>query len=409
MEIAGFRLSLTTRPRPLTIEDWRQRARRRLPDMMWNFIENGADDERTLRDNTAAFDAWALRQRVLRGGGNVDLSTTVAGETLDLPILFAPIGLCGAAHWHGELGAARAAEQMGTRSVLSSASTYSIEEVAEGTSISHWFQLYPWGDRELSRSMMERAKSAGYKTLVVTVDMAAVGNRLGEKRYGMGLPPTLSPARILSAALRPSWCWAYLVHGRTTMKNLNPTGGGAVKSAATQQRVLAAPMNWADLKWMRDVWDGPLLVKGILDPDDAERCVDLGAQGVIVSNHGGRQLGGAQATLEALPAIADRIGDRADVLFDGGIRSGRDVVVALALGAKACLVGRPLTYGLAGGGTAGARDVLRILSDELTRNLKLMGVESVRNLERSALLPRASGTLLEVGDGLAHGELQVAP
>jgi L-lactate dehydrogenase (cytochrome)/(S)-mandelate dehydrogenase len=355
--------------------------------MVWAYIENGADTELTLRENEAAYQRWALRQRVLAGVADVDLSTTVAGTALELPVLFAPTGLAGAAHWHGEVGAARAAERHGTRLVLSSASTYSVEEVAEASAESHWFQLYPWGDRELTSSLVHRARTAGYAALVVTVDVPVYGNRLREQRTGMALPPTLTPARIASAVVRPRWCWGYARHRRTSLRNLDPVGG-AVRSVAAQSAALTASIDWNDLAYLRDLWPGSLLVKGVLDPDDAERCVQLGADGIVVSNHGGRQLDRVPATIDALPAIVARVGDRADVLVDGGIRAGHDVIVALALGARACLVGRPLIYGLAGGGTDGAADVLRILRDEMRRDLTMMGIASVKQLDASCIMRR---------------------
>lgn len=375
---------------PLTVADWRARARRRVPDMVWAYVENGADDERTLRDNEAEFGRWSLRQRVLAGVGSVDLSTQVAGERLDLPVILAPTGLAGAAHWHGDLGAARAAERCGTKLVLSSASTYSIEEVAAGTEQPHWFQLYPWQDRALIGSLMDRAHAAGYTALFVTVDVPVYGNRLQERRLGMAIPPTLSPGRLWSAATRPAWSYRFLRHGRVSLVNLLPTGasGDVVRSVEIQSANLTADMNWEDLAWIRRRWDGPLFVKGVLDPDDAERMVDVGADGVVVSNHGGRQLDGVPASLAALPAVAERIGDRAEVLLDGGVRSGRDVIVALALGARACLVGRPLVYGLAAGGTDGVAQVLEVFGSELRRNLTLMGARSVRDLDRSSVVPR---------------------
>jgi isopentenyl diphosphate isomerase/L-lactate dehydrogenase-like FMN-dependent dehydrogenase len=390
--IGGFRFAATSHRAPLTVAEWRAHARRRVPDMVWAYIENGSDNEQTLRDNELGFRRWALRQRVLSGVTDIDLSVSVAGERLDLPIVFAPTGLSGAANWVGEVGAARAAERHGTKLVLSSASTYSIEEVAQQSGGGHWFQLYPWRSRELVGSLIARARDAGYRSLFVTVDVPVYGNRLSEQRHGMALPPTLSPARIAHAATRPRWCYGYVRHRRTTLRNLVPVGerSSAVKSVAMQSAQLSANVDWADLAWIRAQWPGPMFVKGVLDPDDAERCVDEGADGVVVSNHGGRQLDGALATIEALPPVVDRIGDRAEVLLDGGVRTGRDVVVALALGARACLVGRPLMYGLAGGSTAGAADVLRILRDEMLRAMTMMGRASVSELDHDALVPRWS-------------------
>jgi isopentenyl diphosphate isomerase/L-lactate dehydrogenase-like FMN-dependent dehydrogenase len=385
---AGYAFRPWASRTPLTVGDWRMRARRRVPDMVWAYIENGADDEVTLRANETAFGDWALRQRVLAGVSEVDLRTAVAGTELSMPLALAPTGLAGTAHWHGDLGAARAAETHGTRLVLSSASAYSIEEVAAGTTEQHWFQLYPWRDRELMTWLIRRARNTGYGALFVTVDVPVYGNRLGERRVGMALPPTLTPARLVSAALRPAWCYAFLRHRRTTLKNLiDSHTDSTVESVKIQSANLTADINWDDLAWLREQWRRPLFVKGILDPDDAERAIALGAEGIVVSNHGGRQLDGALPSLAALPAVAGRVGGRAEVLLDGGVRSGRDVAIALALGAKACLIGRPLLYGLAGGGTDGVGSVLEIFRTELERSLTLMGVAKARDLERASVLP----------------------
>lgn len=386
--LADFNYRLRGRGKPLSIEDWRVRARRRVPDMVWAYMENGADDERTLRRNVAAFEDHRLRQRVLTSAGSGGLATRVAGTEVALPVILAPTGLAGAVHWSGDLGAAQAAEQAGTRLVLSSASAYSLEEVGEGTGQAHWFQLYPWRNRQLIGSLADRAAGAGFSTLVVTVDVPVYGNRLREQRTGMAIPPTITPARALSAARRPAWTWNLMRHRRLSLKNLEPVPGRSdpMSSVAVQSKNLTARMSWADLSWLRDRWAGPLLVKGILDPEDAHLAADAGVDGVIVSNHGGRQLNGTLASLEALPAIADRVGGRIEVLMDGGVRTGADVVIARALGAKACLVGRPMLYGLAGAGREGVVAVLRILADEMRRTLALMGLDDIDEVDRGCLV-----------------------
>ena len=376
-------------PTPLvSVEDFRRCACRALPTMVWAYLDGGAEDERTLRGNRRAFANWQLRQRVLCGHSNVDLTVTVDGQRLDLPVLLAPTGLTGLAHWSGELAAARAAEVAGTRLVLSTASSYSMEEVAAATSADHWFQLYPWGDGSFSDSMLGRARDAGYRTLVVTVDVPVQGNRTGERRTGMGHPPILTPRRIADAAVRPAWWYGLLRHRRMTMRSLTHTAGarGAVESVAIQNRRIRPDLTWRDVAALRERWDGPFLVKGVLESDDAVRAVDeVGATGVVVSNHGGRQLNGVCASLDALPGIADAVGERATVLLDGGIRCGTDVVTALALGADAVLIGRPYLYGLAVAGEAGVRAVLDILAAEMRSTLTLMGVASVADLNRSVL------------------------
>lgn len=356
--------------------------------MVWAYVENGADGERTLRGNEEAFARWRLRQRVLTGVGEVSLGTEVAGTTLALPVMLAPTGLAGAAHWSGDLGAARAAEARGTRLVLSSASAYSLEEVAEGTSESHWFQLYPWANRQLIGSLVDRAEEAGYAALVVTVDVPVYGNRLGERRVGMAVPPTITPGAAAGAMVRPAWLYGLLRHRRISLKNLEPVAGRSdpLGSLAVQSENLTAGTTWEELAWLRDRWRGPLLVKGVLDPDDAERIAELGVDGIVVSNHGGRQLDGALASLEALPAIAARVGHRVDLLLDGGVRTGADVVMARALGAKACLIGRAMLYGLAGGGPDGVVQVLRILEEEIARTLALMGHASIDEVTRESLI-----------------------
>ncbi|OBG81268.1 alpha-hydroxy-acid oxidizing enzyme [Mycobacterium sp. E802] len=384
----AFQYRLRT-PTPLvSIEDYRTAARRALPVMVWAYLDGGAEDERTMRANRASFAKWQLRQRVLSGHADADLGVTIDGQRLDLPVLLAPTGLTGLAHYSGELAAARAAEQAGTRLTLSTASSYSIEEVAAGTSADHWFQLYPWGDGPFSDSMLSRARDAGYRTLVVTVDVPAQGNRTGERRIGMGHPPILTPRRIADAAIRPAWWYGLLRHQRMTMRSLTHITGakGAVESVSIQSRRMRPDLSWRDVGALRERWDGPFVVKGVLEPDDAIRAVDeVGATGVVVSNHGGRQLNGVVASIDALPDIAEAVGDRATVLLDSGVRCGTDVVTALALGADAVMIGRPYIYGLAVAGGAGVSAVLDILAAEIRSTLTLMGVASVADLTPSVL------------------------
>lgn len=378
----AFQYRLRTTSPLVTVDDYRAAARRALPSMVWAYLDGGAEDERTVRANREAFAKWQLRQRVLTGHAEADLSATVLGTKLGLPVLLAPTGLSGLAHWSGELGAARAAEQAGTRLVLSTASSYSLEEVAAGTASDHWFQLYPWGERPFMDSMLDRARDAGYGTLVVTVDVPVQGNRTGERRTGMGHPPILTPRRVADAAIRPAWWYGLLRHRRMTMRSLTATRGatGAVESVALQQRRMRPDLTWRDVASLRDRWDGPFVVKGILEPEDALAAVEIGATGVVVSNHGGRQLNAVCASLQALPGVVAAIDRRAAVLLDGGIRCGTDVVTALALGADAVLVGRPYLYGLAVSGADGVAGVLSILADEMRRALTLMGVGGVAEL-----------------------------
>ncbi len=382
MRVGPFQVQMRAGEQLLAVDDWRRLARRRLPKMVLEYVENGADDERALAGNRAAYEQWALRQRVLAGLAEVDLRTEVAGEQLELPVVLAPTGLIGAVHWRGDCAAARAAEAAGTRFVLSTGSSWSIEEVAAATQQDHWFQLYPWGDRTLTGQLLSRAQDAGYQALFVTADVPVVGNRLGERRHGMGIPPVMTPARALEAARHPRWAWDYLRHRRVSLRNLVEPGQKPrmLETAQRQAVSMRSDLAWSDFEWMVSQWDGPVYLKGILEPDDARRARDAGAAGVVVSNHGGRQLSPTVATLDALPGVVEAVGDDLEVLLDGGVRSGSDVVTALALGARTVLVGRPYVYGLAGAGEAGVRAVLELLEEEIRRCLHLMGVGSVAEL-----------------------------
>ncbi len=388
----GIRYRLTSRTGPINVEDYRRRARRALPDMIWAYVDGGSEDQVTLRRNRAAFERWALRGRVLTGKEPDDLRVDVGGATIDLPVLLAPTGLTGLVHAQGELGAARAAERVGTRAIISTAATYTLEEIAEGTSEDHFFQLYPWADvasggRELSRQLMARAVKSGFGALFLTVDVQTHSNREQEKKRGMGVPPVLTPRRILDAAIRPRWWWYFLRQQRMSARLLVDERGprAAMRSAEVQYRLTRPDLSWDDFRWIRDTWEGPLYIKGVLHPDDAERAVALGADGIVVSNHGGRQLDGTVASIDALPAIADRVAGRAQILLDSGVRRGSDVIKALCLGASAVCIGRPYVYGLAADGADGVAHVLEILRDEILRTMTLMGVGSLAELDRSKI------------------------
>ncbi|QIX26573.1 alpha-hydroxy-acid oxidizing protein [Nocardioides sp. JQ2195] len=386
----GLRYALSSRSGgPITIEDYRQRARRALPGMVWAFVDGGAESGLTQRANQSAFDAWSLRSRVLTGHTGTSLSTKVGNVDLSLPVFLSPTGMTGLVHWQGERAAARAAEAAGTRAVISTASSWTLEEVAEATSENHFFQLYPWTSQKtgqpLSKAFIDRARHADCAALFVTVDVPVAGNRWAERKRGMGIPPTLTPARALSAAVRPRWAYGFLRHQRITSRMLVDERGtkAAVASARAQQTLLRPDLAWEDFARIRDLWDGPVYLKGVLEADDAQRAVELGADGVLVSNHGGRQLDGAPAALDALPAVVERVGGRVPVYLDGGVRRGTDVVKALALGATAVGIGRPYVYGLAARGQEGVEHVLEIFREEIVRTLTLMGVADVANLDHT--------------------------
>jgi isopentenyl diphosphate isomerase/L-lactate dehydrogenase-like FMN-dependent dehydrogenase len=391
--MASYQFRLRTRSEPLSVSDYRALARRALPEMVWTYIDGGAEDLTSLQANRHAFRNWSLLPHVLTGAEPTALTTEVAGVQLSLPVLLAPTGMSGLAHWTGEVGGAQAAERCGTRAVVSTAASYTPEEIGDNTNADHFFQLYPWmrvggESRALTQSIIERVEAAGYAALFLTVDSPILGNREGERRKGMGAPPTLTPRRILDAAVRPRW-WINLVrHQRIGARLLVNEGGLAagVESAQLQYRLMRPELNWDDFSWIRSQWRRPLFVKGILSADDAARAIDLGADGIVVSNHGGRQLDGVQATLDALPPIVQRVGDRAPVLLDGGIRRGSDVVKALCLGARAVMIGRPWLYGLAAAGPPGVEHVLGILREEILRVLTLMGVDNLGDLNRFKLV-----------------------
>jgi L-lactate dehydrogenase (cytochrome)/(S)-mandelate dehydrogenase len=394
VNIFGFDLRWTAPETLITVEDYRRAARRRLPAMVWSYVDGGAEDLNTLKENRDAFSRWALRSRMLAGNGMPSLATSVAGVPLSMPVLFAPTGFLGMSQWQGDIHAARAAASAGTRYVVSTASSWSIEEIADASPEGHFFQLYP-REGDIAAKLMRRAWSAGYRTMMVTVDVPVVGNREAERHTGMGMPPVLTPRRILNIARHPTWALNVLRHQRIGGRNLVDGAGiaAAVEAAEIQNRqMVQATLNWNDFQWMREQWKGKLFIKGILDPEDAVRAVNLGADGVVVSNHGGRQLDFALSSLEALPGVVAAVGHRAEVLLDSGVRRGSDVLKALALGAKAVMIGRPYVYGVTVAGEQGARGILDIFRTEMERNLSLMGCPSVAALNRSWILPRRVGS-----------------
>ncbi len=404
----AYKIKLRDEAPPVSIEAWRRLARRRLPDLAWNYLEGGADDGVTLAENISGFRRWRLRQRCLTGITSPDLSTIMAKDKVAIPVALAPTGAAGLSHWTGDVAASQAAERAGTRAVLSTASSYTLEEVAEATAQNHWFQLYPFANRAKVGALMARARSAGYTAMFVTVDVPVLGNRESERTAGMTHPWTLTPPRLLNMASRPRWLLAAMRRRRLAAihyleRNADPegtsllssirgaiqgAGNDAIASAENQARLMQGDLHWKDLAWMRGQWPGPLYVKGVLDAEDAEYAVDkIGVDGVVVSNHGGRQLDRTLASIDALPAIVDRIGNRAEVYLDGGVRRGTDVITALCLGATGVFIGRPYLYGLAVQGGVGVAAILEIFRGEMERALVLMGCPSVAALDRSWLIP----------------------
>ena len=374
-----------------SVLDYRELAHRRLPRFLFDYIDGGSYAEVTLRRNVADLALIALRQRVLRDVSAIDLSTTVFGQNLSMPVVLAPIGLAGLTARRGEVQAARAAESAGIPFCLSTVSACPLPEVAKGVTKPFWFQLYMIRDRGFMRDLLDQAAVTGCSALVFTVDMPMPGSRYRDIRSGLAGAPGLTGQlrRLAQAAMRPSWAWDVGLNGRPhSLGNVAPVlkGRTGLEDFFAWMRANFDPsVTWKDLDWVRANWAGPLIIKGILDPDDALSVSGLGADGLIVSNHGGRQLDGALSSARALPSIADAVGDRLTVLADGGVRSGLDVVRMLALGAKGVLLGRAWAYALAGGGQAGVAHMLKLIEAEMRVAMALTGVTSIAEIGRSLI------------------------
>ena len=374
-----------------SIPDFREAARRRLPHFLFEYIDGGSYGEVTLRRNITDLESIALRQRVLRNVARIDTTTRLFGQDLALPVVLAPVGLAGMTARRGEVQAVRAAQAAGVGFTLSTVGLCSVEEVAAGAERPFWFQLYMIRDRGFMRDMLARVRAAGCTALVFTVDLPVAGSRYRDVRSGLsgsgGMMRDLR--RMAQIAARPGWAWDVGVNGR-------PHILGNVAAAVAENSGLADYLGWIgrnfdpgigwdDLAAIRSQWDGPLILKGILDPDDARRAADMGADGIVVSNHGGRQLDGVLSTARALPGIADAVGDRLTVLVDGGVRSGLDVARMLALGARGVMLGRAWAFALAAGGEAGVAKMLKLLAAELRVAMALGGMTRIDQIDRSAL------------------------
>lgn len=361
-------------------------ARRRLPRMVFDYMDGGADDEVSVRRNPGGFLRYDLVPRVLRNVEHADLGTTVLGSAIRFPVICAPTGASRLFHHEGETAVARAAYSAGTIYSLSSVSTRSIEEIAALNDGPKWFQIYVWRDRAILKDFIARCRDAGYTALCLTVDVPVAGKRERDLHNGFTVPPRIGVRSISDALRRPSWLWRFLTSPRINFSNVQGHAGAVTSMASVMEyisRQLDPSVTWEDAAWMIEEWKGPFAIKGILDARDAERAVKIGATGIIVSNHGGRQLDHTPAPIEVLPEIAAAVNGRAEVILDGGIRRGTDVLKALALGAKACMIGRPYLYGLAAGGEAGVGRALEILRSELERDIKLLGCRSVAELDRT--------------------------
>ncbi|MFO1319575.1 MAG: alpha-hydroxy acid oxidase [Burkholderiales bacterium] len=374
--------------RALNIEDLRQLARHRLPKSIFEFVDGGAQDEVTLHSNRHDFGRHVFLPRVLTDISKRQLATTILGSPAAVPLVLAPTGLAGLLAREGELLASRAAARTGLPYCLSTMATCSIEQVAAASDVSRWFQLYVFKDRGITGALIDRAKAAGCTALVLTVDTKFQGPREHDMRNGFTVPPRLTARTFVDFVRHFGWLCDVGLGPKLTFRNFVGTAAGARGVVSISQFVAGQydlTVNYRDLEWFKAHWGGPVAVKGILTGEDAARAVDHGADGIIVSNHGGRQLDGAISAIRALPRVVDAVGDRAEVILDGGVRRGADVVKALCLGARACMIGRAWLYGLAAGGEAGVRRALDILIHEMDIALGLLGRASLAELDRACL------------------------
>jgi len=370
------------------VEDLRQLAKRKVPKAIFEYIDHGSYDQLSLKANRNDLDAVRFRQRVLIDADNRSLSTTMLGEKVSMPVAIAPTGLTGLMHGNGEMLAAKAAEAAGIRFTLSTMSICSIEDIREVTKAPFWFQLYVFKDRGFSEEVIQRAKDAGCSALFLTVDLPLRGQRHCDIKNGLVVPPRLTARNAFDIMTKPSWLAGVLMGKRKSFGNVDhylKNKGGIWAAGRWGGDNFDRSLSWNDVSWIRKLWPGKLVIKGILDPEDAKRAADMGAEGIVVSNHGGRQLDGTPGTITVLPRIADAVRDRTEILFDGGIRSGQDVLKALALGAHGCLIGRAYLYGLAAMGEAGVAKAISLIAEELKVGMSLTGVRDVADVSRDIL------------------------
>jgi L-lactate dehydrogenase (cytochrome) len=365
---------------PLEIADLKNLARRRVPKMFFDYADSGSWTESTYRANEEDFRKIRLRQRVLVDMTNRTLESTMIGEKVAMPVALAPTGLTGMQHADGEILAARAAEKFGVPFTLSTMSICSIEDVAAATRKPFWFQLYVMRDKDFVLNLINRAKAAGCSALVLTLDLQILGQRHKDLRNGLSAPPRFTPKHIWQMATRPAWCLGMLRTRRRTFGNIvghakSVTDLSSLSSWTAEQ--FDPQLSWSDVEWIKRQWGGKLILKGILDREDAEMAAATGADAIIVSNHGGRQLDGASSSISRLEEIADAVGDRVEIHFDGGIRSGQDVLKALCLGAKGTFIGRPFLYGLGARGEKGVTQALEIIRKEMDITMALCGKRDI--------------------------------
>lgn len=366
------------------LNDFRVLAKKRLPRMVYDYLDGGADDEVTLGRNQSSFSNIQLMPRALRDVSNIDLSTTVLGQQVDIPVLLSPTGQTRMFHHSGESAVARAAAKAGTIYSLSSVSSTSIEDTAAASDGPKWFQIYVWRDREVIKEFMDRCRESGYNALCLTVDLPVHGNRERDLRNQLTFPAAVAPKVVADVLSHPRWLYNYLTHPKIEIANVKGSRNARVPKEVTLldyvSKQLDSSVNWDDAAWMIEQWDGPFIIKGIVNPEDAKRAVEIGARAIIVSNHGGRQLDFMPPTIEVLPQIVKAVAGRAEILLDSGVRRGTDVIKALALGATAVMIGRPYLYALAAGGEAGVDRMFELLRAELMRDMAMLGCTKISDL-----------------------------
>src|SRR6266403_1604342 len=370
------------------IEDLRQVHMRKVPKAFFDYADRGSYAEETLRTNRDDLQQVKFRQRILVDVSKRDLSTTILGEPAALPLILAPIGLCGMQHGDGEIHACRAAHAANIPFTLSTMSICSIEDIAAAVDKPFWFQLYVMKDRGFIKSLIERAIAAKCSALVLTVDLQVIGQRHQDIKNGMTVPPEWSLSKLVDFASKPSWVAGVLRGKRRSFGNIVGHVKGTedlTKLSEWTASQFDTSLNWKDIDWIRSIWPGKLILKGILDVEDAELAAKTGAQAIVVSNHGGRQLDGAPSSIEVLPEIVDSVGSQIEIMFDGGIRSGQDVMRALALGAKSCMIGRAFVHGLGAGGRAGVTKALDLIRNELMVTMGLCGVNTIAEIDDHVL------------------------
>ena len=369
--------------RALTIDDLKKLAKRRVPKQFFDYIDSGAYTEGTYNSNEEDFKKITFRQRVAVNLENRNLASTILGQPVSLPVAIAPVGSTGMTDADGEIKAARAAEKFGIPFILSTMAICSIEDVAANTTKPFWFQLYVMRDRDFIYRLIDRAKAAKCSALVLTMDLQILGQRHKDVRNGLTAPPKFTPRFVAEMMIKPGWAMRMLGTNRHTFRNIAGHVSDAVNLAKLSEWTRTQfdlTLNWSDIAWIKKRFGGPVIVKGVLDREDARLAIENGADAIVVSNHGGRQLDGAPSSIRVLPEIVDAVGNKTEVLMDGGIRSGQDLLKAMALGAKGALIGRIMAYGLGAGGEAGVARALDIVRKEADTTMALMGERDIRNI-----------------------------